>query len=65
MGSWRPLRLFTLEVFLSLRRLGDRAGLELIQRGGNLSRHTRAGVSRLARPVRQMRQWQQAKPFTY
>lgn len=49
MGSWSAMRLFTLEGFLGLRRLRDRACLELIQRGGTLSRHARAGIGRLAR----------------
>lgn len=65
MRSWCPLRLFTLEVFLCLRRSGDRAGLELIQLRSTLSRHLRAGVHTLAQTEWQMRQWQQAKSFTY
>lgn len=64
-GSRSRLSLFTLEVFLSLRRLTDRAGLELIQRRRVRSRHARAGVNKFARPLRQLRQRQQAQPFTY
>ena len=64
-GGRGPLRLFTLEVFLSLWRLAERAGPELIERRGARTHHARARVKRLARPGWWLRQRQQAEAFAY